>query len=309
MVEPIGLLLELLTSVREFVQEMQRMKGEQRKKYLEQYVGPAFSAAEQIYRDYKVLLVEVRSEASEGENPDRIISLLKQRREELYPLRSRLRADIAVQIERGRVTRFESGLIGLMSGAMTSVERPYFQTYSYVDSEGTVRPVVGQHTVLDLLDRFERSQADDFNTIRGDLVQAVNGKLRGLENAWLNVVHGYAELKEGSIPAPPKTPESSPQARNRSEIESHLNNLYGMAATGLYSRKRATDFEKLVAKAAPELHPFAQELREIVHDLDAREPNVTGELLRERLNDFVLRFDRPLPSKATAGDQPAELSG
>jgi hypothetical protein len=298
----VGLLLELLKSVRDFALAVHGMKEGQRKEYLERYVDPAYEAAEEIYRDFRSLLDEVRREASEGESPDRIISLLKERRGQLYPVRSQLRADIATQLEKGRVTRFEAGLIGMMSGAMTSLERPYFQTYSYVDGEGSVRPVVGQHTVLDILDQLERSGSDDFGAVRGDIVRAVDNKLRGLEKAWLDVVRGYAELKEGTIPDPRKLPRASPPARRLAEIGSALNDLYGMAATGQYSRRKATDFEELIAKEVPPLHPPAQELREIVHDLEGREPNVTSEMLRDSLDEFVRRYDHHLASETAIGD-------
>jgi nucleotide-binding universal stress UspA family protein len=56
----------------------------------------------------------------------------------------------------------------------------------------------------------------------------------------------------------------------------------------------AIDFEKQVARALTELHPLAQMIRETVHDLDHREPNVTTADLEARLEHFVRELDRVL---------------
>jgi hypothetical protein len=191
----------------------------------------------------------------------------------------------------GRATRFEAGVLGLMSGVVTSVDRPYFQTYTYAD--GGMLPAVGHHTILDILEQLDDREDDDFDAIRGTLLAVIEEKQRGIEAAWQDVVAGYAELHTGTLP--PAGPSSRPRKRRAEqvvEVQSLLRELYGMLDSGRFDRKVAIDFEKRVTKVLPELHPLAQEVRETVHDLDNKEPNTTTADLEACLTRFVRELDR-----------------
>jgi len=178
---------------------------------------------------------------------------------------------------------------------VTSVDRPYFQTYGYAEAGGGLAPTLGRHTVLDILAQLDDREGDDISTMRQALLAAVDDKIQGIAEAWRTMVAGYAELHTGTLP--PAGPSSRPRRRRVeqiAEVRSLLNEIYDMLGSGQYDRKVAIDFEKQVAKVLPELHPIAQEVRETVHDLDNEEPNTAVADLEACLTRFVQELDRVL---------------
>ena len=151
----------------------------------------------------------------------------------------------------------------MMSGVVTSVERPYFQTYAYVEGSGGLVPALGRHTVLDILNQLDDRDHDDISTMRHALLVAVDEKMQGIEEAWRTVVTGYSELHTGTLPpVGPRSRSRKRRVERVAEVRSLLGELYSMLGSGQYNRKVAIDFEKQVAKALPDLHPIAQEIRE-----------------------------------------------
>jgi hypothetical protein len=148
--------------------------------------------------------------------------------------------------------------------------------HSYVEADGRILPQIGRHTALDILQKLKRRGSNDIRTIRGELLSIIDDKIRGIEEAWQNVVTGYAELHAGTLP--PVTLHSRPKTLRLagiSEVQSLLVEIHDMLDSGRFDRKTAIDLEQKVAEVLPQLNPRAQDVRETVHDLDNKEPNVT----------------------------------
>ena len=74
-----------------------------------------------------------------------------------------------------------------------------------------------------------------------------------------------------------------------------LEQIEAMAEKNTFSRSVATDFETFIGGSIPCLIGMAQDIRELVHDLDNKEPNVTVDDLLTCLQAFKaeikLRFN------------------
>jgi len=288
-------MVDLIITLLEYVAKLAGIHEGNRKEYFDRYVQPAYDAAELIYNDYRSMLQDLRREVEHSDTAEPIVRMLEKRRGDLVAARTRLRAVITERMNEGRATRFEAGVLGLMSGVVTSVDRPYFQTYGYAEAGGGLAPTLGRHTVLDILAQLDDREGDDISTMRQALLAAVDDKIQGIAEAWRTMVAGYAELHTGTLP--PAGPSSRPRRRRVeqiAEVRSLLNEIYDMLGSGQYDRKVAIDFEKQVAKVLPELHPIAQEVRETVHDLDNEEPNTAVADLEACLTRFVQELDRVL---------------
>lgn len=269
-------MVELLLKLIEQLTKLVDIREKNRREYFHLYVQPTYDTAEAIYRDYRSLLHELREMVDHAGDSEPIIGFLQERREELLPARDRLRALVAHRVQEGRGTRFEAGVLGLMTGAVTGVDMPYFHTVSYGEVDGSIRSQPGRHTVLDILQRLKSRDDHDFSSGRQRLRRAVDSKMDAIEQAWQNVVRGYADLHASTLPAT-KVRESHHLTRHSgvARMRVLLGKVHGMIESGRFSRRPATDLEKVAASAVPELLPLAREIRETVHDLDNREPNIT----------------------------------
>jgi len=128
-----------------------------------------------------------------------IIDFLEKRREEFLPVRDRVRALVAQRIVEGRGTRFEAGVLGVMTGAVTATDRPYFNSIFYEQNGSIVQWRIG-HTVLDILKELKAGHIRDFSSSRQRLLKSVDQKMDAIERAWDNVVGGYAELQGCALP-------------------------------------------------------------------------------------------------------------
>jgi hypothetical protein len=284
-------MIDLFLKLLDYVVKLAGIRESNRREYFDRYVQPAYETAELIYKDYCSMLSDLRDKVEHSETSEPIIRLLEERRRELLAARTRLRALISERVNEGRATRFEVGILGLMSGVVTSVDRPYFQIYSYVEADGGILPQLGRHTVLDILRKLKRRGSDDISAIRAKLLNAIDDKMRGIEEAWQNVVAGYAELHAGTLP--PTAIRFRPKTRQLagiSEIQSLLTEIHDMLDSDRFDRKMAIDFEQRVAEVLPQLSPIARDVREIIHDLDNKEPNVNT----ADLEDSVMRFEQEL---------------
>jgi len=287
-------MVDLIVKLLDYVVKLGNLRESNRREYFDRYIQPAYETAELIYNDYCELLTELRETIEQSDTSEPVIRMLQSRRRELLAPRARLRALIAERVREGRATRFEAGILGLMSGVVTSVDRPYVQLYAYAD--GGLVPQLGRHTVLDILQKLEQRKGD-FSGARGEVLVTVDEKAQGIEEAWQTVVAGYAELHTGTLP--PAGVHVRPERRRLAkiaEVQSLLAEITAMADSGQYGRKTAIGFEEAVADVLPELHPLAQELRETVHDLDNEEPNVTVAELEHAVLRFEQELDRVLGS-------------
>ena len=288
-------MVDLFLKLIDYVVKLAEVREGNRREYFDRYVEPAYEAAELIYNDYCSMLVELRDRVKSSETSEPIVRFLEQRRRGLLTARTRLRALIIKRVNEGRVTRFEAGILGLMSGAMTSVDRPYIQLYSFAEADGEVQPQLGQHTVLDILQELNRQGSSDIDSIREELLTAIDSKAKGIEDAWQNVVAGYAELHAGTLPSPSRHIRSKKRLPAQiSEIQTLLIDIHDMLDSGRYSRQTAIDFEQKVGEALPQLSHSAQDVRETIHDLDNKEPNHTVADLEDSVTQFEQFLDEAL---------------
>jgi hypothetical protein len=270
-------MLELLLKLIDLLTKAADEKEKDQQRYFDEFVRPTYAAAESIYRDYRSMLRELGCMVDRVDDPEPIIGFLDERREALKSARDGLRALVAKRISEGRGTRFETGVLGLMTGAMTAVEGPYLETLAYDEEDGYIRPQVGPHTVLDIVETLKDRRAD-FPSNRQLVRRAMNYKLAAVEEAWQDVVRGYADLHAATLP---NTKVRGEQHLSRSEGIAKLRNLLvevrAMPKSGRYDRKIGTEVERVSASAVPEVLWPARQVRGTVHDLDDHEPNVTAE--------------------------------
>ncbi len=65
-----------------------------------------------------------------------------------------------------------------------------------------------------------------------------------------------------------------------------LAEIKDMIASGQFSRKPPIELQEMTAVTMPELLPLAREVRELVHDLDNREPNVSVAELKKSVEEL-----------------------
>jgi hypothetical protein len=288
-------LIEFLTMARDH-------RRQRRLDFFDRYVEPAYQAAEAIYRDYHSMLRELRTVTVAADSAHPLVALLDERRQELRPVRDRLRSLIRLRLAEGRATRFEAGILGLLTGAMASVDRPYIQLFAFTGSaaggDGDLLPKPGHHTVLDILAKATREDAS-FDHLRDNLLTAIDQKLLGIESAWKNVVAGYAELQQGTLPAARRRRRSKAGSQaDIPEIQAWLSRFHDMAESGQYERTAPMVFEQLIDKALPALSLEAQDLRETIHDLKENEANFTADDLIDSLERFEARLDALLADES-----------
>ncbi len=254
-----------------------------RREYFDRYVQPAYQTAELIYQDYKSLLQELRFKVMRGRRCGPIKRFLEDRRNKILPARSKLRALITHRIREGRSTRLEAGILGLMSGAITAVDGPYFRVYMYNKDDASIQSQADRHTVLDILHKLNVKDSDHLSEVlRNKLIETIDKKLDGIEQSWQDVVGGYGEFEAETLPPP----SIGKKARGPQEVQKLYHEVCRMARSGKFNRPVAIEFENAVAIICPELTDLAQEIRETIHDLDNREPNISLDDLTIRLVKF-----------------------
>lgn len=268
----------------------------QRDKYFEVWVEPARTKAEIIYRDYLELLQSLRKKVESGSRAGPIVRYLEMRRQELQPVRELIRAEIRQRIREGGVTRFEAGILGLVTGAVSAVDRPYFHVHGYDRRTRALKPQPGNHTVLDLLAKLRRRGTGGIAPIRSELLHAIAEKEKGIESAWRNVATGYAELRASlKLPRLHALPKRSPTLEEGAVlIEMHLQQIHQMLCSHQFERELPKRLQEIVARHLPELSIAAEDLREVIHDLNEHEPGVTEEMLESRLEGFERAFEDAL---------------
>lgn len=266
-----------------------------RTKYFDEYVEPARTAAEKIYHDYCEVLETLRRYVETASCADPIIAYLEDCRRPLQSARDSVRAEITQRMREGGVTRFEAGILGLITGAVSAVDRPYFHTLGYEQRTGAILPRPGNHTVLDLLMKL-RTRSGNFASMRPELRHAIAEKEKGIESAWRNVITGYAELRASlKLPRIRALPKHSPTFQDDVVlIEMYLQQIHQMLTLHQFERELPKRLQKIVAAHLPELEVPAENLREVIHDLNENEPGVTEKMLESCLDGFERALDDAL---------------
>jgi hypothetical protein len=270
--------------------------------YFDLYVQPTFETAQLVHDDYCALLKDLRELIRRKRTCQPVIQFLEERRQEVQPARELTRALIMRRVHEGRVSRFEAGVLGLMGGAVTSVSAPYFTAPLYSDSDSTIFLQLGRHTVLDILQKLKRSGSSDLRPVRADLLKAVDEKEEGVEQAWQNVLVGYAELHGATLPpAGIRARRKRGRFRDIESVQSYLAAIHNMIDSEREDQKRpeeafgfklAEDFEQTVKRAIPELGQRAEDIRETIHELANKAPNIEVGDLKDRVSEFEDEFEK-----------------
>jgi hypothetical protein len=186
--------------------QLLNIRERNREKYFKNFIEPLYKDAEPIAKDYMGLLTELAHRVQKARSIHDVIPWLEERRTAYQAVRMKLRAalpDDVMKIEQivktesvapkkfTAIDRFRSGLLGLMTGGCSLTDGSLDGGNSGMDKYG-----YRGHTILTLL---EYMQSKDETKItprrRGELMAQVKGQQGALENAWAEVVQGYAELK------------------------------------------------------------------------------------------------------------------
>ncbi len=251
-----------------------------------------YECASAVYRDYVKLLTDLRDRVLRARKPEPLIKLLEQRRRDLLPERKKLKAVVSRHLERNPSSRFDAGIIGLMTGSVTTFDHRYFRIYDFDSERRIVRAHRGKHTVLDLLNKLKAQMGNSIVPIREKLLESIDHTLRCLDITWEDISQGYENY---SYSVNSKYKELARKHQKTSETTLRMvEQIQAMAENNSLSRSVATDFETFIGGSIPSLIGMAQDIRELIHDLDNNEPNVTVDDLFASLQalkaEIILRF-------------------
>jgi len=284
----IGGHIDKLISLVELASVLFESRSVERKKYID----AVYDCASAVYKDYIDLLSNLRQKVLRARKPNTLIRFLEQRRREVLPLRKKLNAVVSKHLERNPTSKFDAGILGLMNGSVTVFDKRYFRIYGFDAERRIIRAHKGRHTVLDLLNKLKQHEGKSVASIRDQLLESIDNTMRCLDITWEDISQGYATYpySDSSLfkSLTRKMPNTSDMAL------AMLDQIQAMSESGTYSRSVATDFETFIGASIPCLVGMAQDIREIVHDLDDKEPNVKVTDLQDKLQafraEFILRF-------------------
>ncbi len=189
----IELALSMIDYLVRFFQERENNVDE----FFERYVSPAYEAAEEVFNDYSMLLTEVKKKIESLDDPKDLIQFLEQGRVKYLAVRMRLRAEISSRFgpDMYKLPDFERGILGILMGGLATFEDERFNVTPY-----DTLPYRGSHTLLDLLYRL--SSLSSIGATRSDYLGIVNRQMQVLNEAWSDVVKGYAQYKKLVAPTP-----------------------------------------------------------------------------------------------------------
>ena len=258
----------------------------------EKYIEASYDYASAVYKDYINLLSNLRQKVLRARKPEPLMKFLEERRRELLPLRKKLKAVVSEHLKRNPTSKFEAGIIGLMNGSVTVFDRRYFRIYQFDAEQRIVRAHRGSHTVLDLLTKLKRHEGESVASIRDQLLESIDNTIRCLDITWEDISEGYATYRYSDSGLFKKLSRKVPNTADM--ILAMLDQIQAMSESTVFSRAVVTDFETYVGATVPCLVGMAQDIREIVHDLDNKEPNVKVTCLHDKLEAFraevILRF-------------------
>jgi hypothetical protein len=286
-------MLDILLKLLDNVVKLVGIREKNHQDYFQRYVQPTFELAESVYRDYRLLLRDVRELVQRGGESAMIVRLLKDRREEFLPIRRRIEALVERRVRERGSSQFEAGILAMLTGAVSAVNSGHLLTCEYVPRSRSILPEVRGHTLLDLLEILEHPGGARIVDVPRRLLQAVDQKQYVIEQAWQLVVRGYAELHATTL-RPARLSRQGPVTRKSvlASIRINVEKVREMIAIGRFARKPGIELEKMTAAAVPELLQLAMEIRGTTHDLDNREPNVSVADLKQSLARFESALSR-----------------
>lgn len=144
-----------------------------------------YQDAEIIVKDYISLFTELIEKLKKEEDIVEVIAWIEKRRMDFLPIRMKVRALLIEKNYNVEIANtFQKGIMGLMKGGLSFIEKGHAQTREYG---------MGDHTVLDLL-HHGIDKPVSFN--REKYIHNASRQLKCIQLAWDDVVKGYAELKQ-----------------------------------------------------------------------------------------------------------------
>ncbi|HEX3989225.1 MAG TPA: hypothetical protein VHZ30_07320, partial [Verrucomicrobiae bacterium] len=140
--------LQLIEKLTKFAE----LREKTREKFVDRYVEPMYEDAQTIYQDYSGLLREIRMKIERAKKVGPLLKYLEEKRRVNLPTRTKIRALMNQRVTKKNLTRFEVGVLGLMSGSMTGLDEGH-------DSFAPLRR--GDHTVMDIANRLARQSGAD----------------------------------------------------------------------------------------------------------------------------------------------------
>lgn len=209
-------MVELALTLMDYLIKFLQKREDNLDEYFENYVQPAYNAAELVYADYLSLFQIIKNKIEQDEQPIELIKFLEEGRIKYLPIRTRIRAEIFGRYESefnhrdarssliydginreiptwNSLPEFERGILGILMGGLSPFEDAHHIStpYSY-----------GSHTLLDILYAFSSY------AIKGEkkerYLRVINKQLSALKAAWEDVVSGYVKYKILVTPMPAK---------------------------------------------------------------------------------------------------------
>jgi len=154
-------------------------------KYFNNFIEPMYQDAETIVKDYISLFTELIERLKKDEDVIEVITWIEKRRMDFLPIRMKVRALLTEKNYNVEIaSTFQKGIMGLMKGGLSFIEKGHAQVREYG---------MGDHTVLDLLYHCTDMPVS-YN--REKFIHNANRQLKCIQLAWEDVVKGYAELKQ-----------------------------------------------------------------------------------------------------------------
>lgn len=185
-------MLDLFTKLLERLVQFAEVREKNREKFIDRFVTPLYQDAEIIYRDYSNLLRDIRKKTERAKRIAPLLKHMEDKRQIHLPTRTKVRALLRKRLEKKKLTRFEMGIFGLMTGSLTSLDEGHcsFEPLGY-----------GDHTILDVAKRLSfRGEKTLTPYSRSQMLRYIDRQIKGIDSAWEEVVGGYAEFVTATIP-------------------------------------------------------------------------------------------------------------
>ena len=198
-------MLDIFLGLVDRLAKFAEVREKNREKFVDRYVVPLYNDAETIYRDYSLLLRDLQKKAARAKKIAPLLKYIEDKRQINLTTRTKVRALLKKRIDEKKLTRFEMGIFGLMTGSMTALDE------GHCSFEPLHR---GSHTILDVVKRLSFRGEKDFTAdTRSAALGYIDRQIRGIDAAWSEVVSGYADFVGDMIP------NSSPKVSKNKDLE------------------------------------------------------------------------------------------
>lgn len=182
-------MIDVGLKVLDLLKDLLATREKNRAKVFQTFVEPMYRDAEEVFKNYLLLLQEVALRLERREPIPSVIRWLEEKRLERFPVRIKMRAllreyDREPLLPETGLSKFQKGVWGLMKGGLALFEEGHAPVREYGWQD---------HTVLDLMYYWVTLPASDPRYER--CLLATTQQAEAIRSAWQDVADGYAELK------------------------------------------------------------------------------------------------------------------